>query len=180
MPPPKPLTTLGWLKYLQDPHFAFWEHHYLKYLHWNLTANWWVLQGGSDDRALESWLMIMRVLELDRKAMVDLFLLAQSGIVGRTYANKVLWDLMSVWALDPTYEDLSNKVSSEVGWWRRSFERPPRAHQDLNWWRWHQYDEPHYARAWSPLRVPGGRWDLQMGPGGRPLPPPACWGPAHQ
>ena len=60
-------------------------------------------------------------------------LLAQSGLVGRTYANKILWSLLSNWALDPTYEDLSHKVSSEVGWARRNFDRPPRGNRDLKW-----------------------------------------------
>ena len=53
---------------------------------------------------------ICKVLELDKKARVDLFLLAQSGLVGRTIASYILWNLCSYWALDPTYEDLSHNV----------------------------------------------------------------------
>ena len=48
--------------------------------------------------------------ELDRK-----FLLAQSGLVGRTIANYIIWNLCPYWALDPTYEDLSHKVYYEEG-----------------------------------------------------------------
>ena len=52
---------------------------------------------------------------------MDLFLLAQSGLVGRTLANYLLWNLCSDWALDPTYEDLSHEVSNAVGRLRKSF-----------------------------------------------------------
>jgi hypothetical protein len=36
-----------------------------------------------------------KVLELDKKARVDLFLLAQSGLVWRTIANYIIWNLCS-------------------------------------------------------------------------------------
>ena len=174
------LTTLGWLKFLEDEHFAYWEYQYLKFLRKSLTTDWFILQSGVDNETLKKWCAIMRVLELDKKARVDLLLLAQSGIVGRTQANKLLWNLMSNWALDPTYEDLSHKVSSEVGWARRTFDRPPRSHKDLVWWRWSCYDVPKWDKRFSPLEVPRGHWDLKKGPGGEPLPPPACWGAPHQ
>ena len=153
---------------------------HLKFLHKCLTVDWHRLQGGVGDETLSKWLLIFRVLELDRKAMVDFMLLAQSGLVGRTYANKLLWKLLSNWALDPAYEDLSHKVSSEVGWARRNFDRPPRDHKDLQWWRWSAYDGPGRSRQFSPLEVPRGEWDLKSGPGGMPLPPPECWSTAHQ
>ena len=34
--------------------------------------------------------------------------------VGRCEANEILWNLLSVWALNPDYQDLSNKTSSMV------------------------------------------------------------------
>ena len=179
-PPDKVLTTLGWLKYLKDPHFSYFEHLYLKFLHRCLTTDWHILQGRVDDEALQMWIHILRILELDRKAKVDLMLLAQSGLVGRTYANKILWKLLSNWALDPNYEDLSHKVSSEVGWARRSFDRPPKNHRDLQWWRWSSYEDLGWNSRWSPREVPTKRWDLVMGPGGEPLQPPQCWGSPHQ
>jgi hypothetical protein len=78
------LTTLGWLKYLEDPYLPNWEQMHLRFLHKHHTVDWHLLQGGVGDESLNKWLMIMRVLEFDRKAMVDLVLLAQSGLVGRT------------------------------------------------------------------------------------------------
>ena len=171
------LTTLGWLKHLNDPYFEYFEYHYLKVIHRFLTDRWWILQSGFDEEALQEWMQVMKVLELDKKATMDLILLAQSGLPGRCKANEVLFQLLSKEALDPTYEDLSHKVSNAVGWARRSFDRPPREHGDLKWWWWTCYDEP-YARdlRWSPLQVPRGVWTLQQGPGGRPLAPPGCWG----
>ena len=175
-PPDKVLTTLGWLKHVESPVFPWFEWHYLKFLHKCLTDYWWLIQGGSDERAMELWHKVFLVLELDRKAQVDIMLLAQSGLVGRSVANELMWDLMSTWALVDCYEDLSHKVSYEIKWRRRTFDRPPRGHGDLVWWRWSSYDLPRYDR-WDPRSVPRVYWQLATGPGGRPLPPPACWGP---
>ena len=175
------LTTLGWLKYLEDPSFAHFEWHYLKFLEKCLTTNWHTIQFGVDAKATNLWYLIFKVLELDQKAQLDLMLLAHSGHIGRGYANKIMWDLMSKWALADTYEDLSHKVSNEVGLARRSFERPPAGHRDLQWWTWGAYDEPQKSMVhWCPKNPPKGQWDLRKGPGGEPYPPPWCWGDAHQ
>ena len=61
------------------------------------------------------WMNMCKVLELDNMARVDLFLLAQSGLVGRTIANYSIWNICSEWALDPNYEDLSQNLYSDVG-----------------------------------------------------------------
>ena len=45
MPPPKPLTTLGWLKYLEDAYFDYWEQMHLRFLHRCLSSDWRRLQG---------------------------------------------------------------------------------------------------------------------------------------
>ena len=42
-----------------------------------------------------------KVFKLDRKARVDLFLLAQSGLVGRTIANYILWNLLLLLGIGP-------------------------------------------------------------------------------
>ena len=97
---------------------------------------------GVDEHAVRLWWEILQVLEIDKKAQLDLLILAQSGPVGRAHANKTLWDLMSNWALNPTYQDLSNKVTNDVGWSRRNMDRPPRGHKDLQWWTWTRYREP--------------------------------------
>ena len=52
--------------------------------------------------------------ELDRKAQMYFMLLAHQGEVGRCEANAILWNLLSVWALNPDHQDLSNKTSSMV------------------------------------------------------------------
>ena len=174
------LTTLGWLKHFGDPAFEYHEYHFLKYLHKTLTEDWYIIQGGKDDTARWKWLNLMGALELDKKAKVDLILLAHSGLPGRTAANKIVWDLCSLWALDPGYENLSHKVSSEVGHARKQFDRPPHEHPDLNWWRWDLYQEPRRNVHFSPLAVPKGPWTLLMGEGSEPLPPPRCWGPPPQ
>ena len=111
-------------------------------IHKFLTERWWVLQSGTGDEALEQWILVMKVLELDNKAKRDLFLLAQSGIVGRGHANKILWRLLTNEALDPAYQDLSRLVTNLVYSARRDFDRPPREHADLRWWSWRCYDSP--------------------------------------
>ena len=73
---------------------------------------------------------ISQTLELDRKAQVDLFLLAHSGEAGRSEANEILWELLSIGALTPDHKDLSNKTNSLVGKARRYLDRPPHWHPD--------------------------------------------------
>ena len=68
---------------------------------------------GLDLQAMHLWWEVFQVLELDKKSQLGLLILAQSGPVGRSYANKILWDLMSSWALSDTYKDLNNKVTDE-------------------------------------------------------------------
>ena len=172
------LTTLGWLKHIKDPSFEHLEWHYLKFLHENLTTYWHLIQFGTDHVTLDLWYLIFKVLELDKKAQLDLMLLAHSGLLGRGYANKVMWDLLSYWALSPTYEDLSHKVTNMVGWVRRDIDRPPEWHPDAAWWTWKCYDEPQRKIVhWLSTSVPPERWQLKTGPDGEPYPPPDCWGP---
>ena len=181
MPPKVVLTTLGWLKHLEDPSFEHFEWHYLKFLRKCLTTDWYQIQFQCDEDTLELWYLIFKVLELDYKAQLDLMLLAQSGHIGRGHANKVMWDLMSIWALDDTYEDLSHKVTNAVGWARKTFDRPPRGHKDCAWWTWSAYDVPAKRMDhWCPKKFPKNPWELRMGATGEPYPPPHCWGDAHQ
>jgi hypothetical protein len=181
VPPPRnKLTTLGWMKHQRDPSAPFFEWHYLKCIHWYLTERWWILQSGTDREALGEWRLVMQLLELDLKAHRDLILLAQSGLVGRTCANMILWKLLTGAALDGSCEDLSHLVTHEVSTARRSFDRPPRGHPDLTWWTWTYYQWPsHYKSRWGPGAVPHQR-NLAVGRGGEPLPPPACWGAGMQ
>ena len=180
-PPKATLTTLGWLKYLHDPSLEHFEWHYLKFLHQCLTTKWYTIQFGVDDETLELWYLVFKVLELDPKAQLDVMLLAQSGHIGRGHANKVMWDLMSTWALEDTYEDLSHKVTNAVGYARREFDRPPGWHWDCSWWSWKLDDEPaDKMKPWCPSATPKPPWDLKMGSNGEPYQPPWCWGQPHQ
>ena len=117
-------------------------------------------------------------LELDRKAQADLMLLAHEGLVGRSEANEILWELLSVWALKPEYEDLSHKVTNMVYIARRNLERPPKEHEDRGRWKWEKYWGPRHPQ-WRPTAVPQS-YIVLKGPGGVPLPPPHCWGPPVQ
>ena len=179
-PPPAPhqtLTTLGHLKRINHPFWRFYERRHLVFLQTMLTTGWSVIQGGSSSECLKIWIQIFVTLELDRKSQVDLLLLAQSGEAGRAEANEILWELLSVWALKPEYEDLSHKLTALVGKARKSIDRPPRNHRDLAWWRWSCYWEPRH-KQWAPSAVPRGPLRVITGPGGEPLPPPHCWAQA--
>ena len=133
------LTSLGLLKYMQVPGWEWIEWKFLQTIHWILTARWYIIQGGMDDYALEEWMALMNLLELDRRARMDLFLLAQSGYFGRALANKTLWEILTGPAIDPPYWDMSHRVTQLVRIARRKFERPPRDHPDLKWWDWSCY-----------------------------------------
>ena len=165
------------MKHMQDPNAPYFEWHYLHLIHSFLTEHWWVLQSASDEKALLLLKQVLKVLELDQKAKRDLFLLLQSGPVGRCHGNKILWKVLSGPALDPVYRDLSNLMTSEVYKTRRVFDRPPRGHKDLEWWWWTYYSYPAKKdKRWAPDDLPQGLWYLHMGPGQKPLAPPECWG----
>ena len=158
--------------------FRFFEHQFLVWVLEVLTVRWGLVQGGYDMRALGLWSEIFMTLELDRKASADLMLLVHEGEAGRCEANEILWELLSVWALKPEYEDLSHKLTNMVAQARRHLERPPQVHEDRGKWKWQRYWEPRHPQ-WSPLAVPDSYVPL-TGPGGIPLAPPRCWGPAPQ
>ena len=123
-----------------DDNRHYWQHHHRKTLQKILTEKWQILQGGYDRQALHEWLKVLTYLEIDCKAQRDLFLLIHSGTVGRTYANKILWKLLSVHALQEDYKDLSNLVTHEVYEARSEFDRPPREHYNMDWWWWTYYE----------------------------------------
>ena len=179
LPGPGVLTTIGILLHLQRPEALWFEWKYLQTIHWILTKRWWIVQGGVDERALDEWLAIMNLLELDKRARRDLFLLAQSGHVGRIYANKLLWEFLTTLAIEPPYYDMSHKVVSRVRQVRQLFDRPPRDNKDLSWWTWEHYKSvASMDHRWAPEAVPRGAYYLQTGDDGTPLEPPYCWGTA--
>ena len=170
--------TLGHLKNLDVLGWKFFEFQFLVWVHEILTKRWGIVQGGSDMRALSLWIEIFWTLELDRKAQADLMLLAHEGLAGRCEANEILWELLTTWALKPEYEDLSHKVTNMVFVARMALDRPPSWHEDRGTWRWQKYWEPRHPQ-WSPRAVPVS-YAVLTGPGGVPLAPPHCWGPAVQ
>ena len=174
-PPDLNLTSLGYLKHISHESFPYYEWMHLAWIKTCLTLDWPRLQQGTSKEAMEMWMFIFWRLELDRKAQLDMLLLAQLSEAGRTEANEILWSLLSIWALKPDYEDLSSKVSNLVKYARRNLDRPPSWHDDRAWWRWRNYWEPQ-NRQFGPRAVPA-RYTILAGPNGVPLPPPQCWGP---
>ena len=167
------------MKYMRDPAYPYFEWQYRKQIHKCLTEHWWILQSGTDERALSLWLQVMKFREFDKKSMRDMFLLLQTWYVGRAHANRILWKLLSGPALDGQHKDLNNLVVNLIYKARRDFDRPPRGHADLSWWDWTCYQYLYMReQRWAPDQVPGRFWVLTMGPGQVPLAPPHCWG--HQ
>ena len=180
------LTTLGRLKAVQDPKFPYWEWVRLNALKDFLTDKLHILLGRRDHYATHQWLCVMDLVDLDRRARVDLMLLAQAGLPGRTEANKILWSLMAEWAVDPSYRDLSAKVTSACGRARLKFDRPPRNHWDNTWWGWSHYTDGCNNDPYCPKNIPDSvgvpcgpqeAWQMvpQLGPHGEPQPPPWAW-----
>ena len=133
----------------------------MKFLHRNLTHNWYIIQFGVDLQAKQLWWEICQVLELDRKSQRDLLILAHTGAHGRAHASRILWKLMSDWALQVPYKDLSHLVSHEVNMARKNLDRPPRLHPDLNWWALSCYtDPPVWMFQWNPLYSGHGYWSF--------------------
>ena len=129
--------------------------------------------------ALKKWHLIFAWLELDSKAIWDLMVLAHSGLVGRSEANRILWDLLSVWALKDEYLDLSRKTSTLVNDAHTAFERPPFGHPDSERWAPENLMVPRYPQ-WSPMAVKvhhetGAFVATYLDRDGNPQPPPDCW-----
>ena len=172
------LRSLGWLEEARHPMFAWLEWQYLRVIHLCLTEHWAHMQSGADDIVAQQWFYMMQMLELDRKVKMELFLLCQSGKVGRAYANKILFETLSCEALQKPYRTLSNLVSVKIKKARRLFDRPPREANDLRWWVWSCYVDVTYDNlgVWSPDAVPAELEFIRVGDGRQPLKPPQCWG----
>ena len=177
IPPPRTYTTLGLLYHMDDPYYEFFHYHFLVFMQKVLVDWWWCLQGKEDHQALRMWLKVGRLLELDRKSLMDLFMLAQVIPVGRTKANKILWDLLTGPALEEPQRDMSNLVTTWVYKARKTMDRPPREHGDLDRWDWPCYWEiDRKELKWACHQVPKiGTYEIYSGPGRKPVPPPDCF-----
>ena len=173
--------SLQLLIHFQHPaadYFELWYRHCIRIL---LVDLWYIMQGGKDEEACQLWLRACMILELDRKAKIELFLLLQAGKVGRAHGNKVMWKMLSYYALQKPYMNLSSLLTSQIKWARQQFDRPGREMLDLRWWNWKCYWDMTYKNLheWSPEAIPtedDPDWEPYTGPGGRPLKPPLCWG----
>ena len=165
---------------MKDPAFRYYEWQFLMSIKRILVWEWLAMQCGYDHKALQKWIFTFRILELDRKAQRDLMLLAHSGKVGRTKANRILHETLYDKALSEKYWDLSHCVTSSVLWARKCMDRPPRMHKHL-WepgWEWIHYlhcfpsDLP-----FAPDSVPDdAHLPIHQDPATRvPLAPPNCW-----
>ena len=176
IPPPRTYTTLGLLYHLDDDYYEFFRYHFLVFMQKFLVDWWWCLQGKEDHQALRMWLKVGRLLELDRKSLMDLFMLAQVIPVGRTKANKILWDLLTGPALEEPQRDMSNLVTARVYAARKTMDRPPREHNDLHKWDWPCYWEiDRKDLKWSCHKVPVDPYTIYTEPGRKPVPPPWCF-----
>ena len=169
----KSWTTLGHLKYLRHWDFEYYEWVYLDFIKQCLTVDWPRIQGGSSDEDLQLWKRICVMIELDKKAIADLMLLAHSGEAGRCEANEVMWILLSDLCLRDDYEDLSKVTSSLVLNARKNIDRPPNTHRDFKTWYWAKYWVPRNPK-FAPSAVPLGAV-VQRIEGRAPVPPPDCW-----
>ena len=87
--PSRSWTTLGHPKFMNHPMFPYsWVH--LWFIKTWLTTVWTNIQTGTDVATLDTWQCIFVYLGLDRKAIVDMMLLAHSGEPGRAEANEIM------------------------------------------------------------------------------------------
>ena len=175
------------MQFHNNPFWRYWEWQHRWFLRMLCTEKWHLMQGGHDGAASKLWCDCMDAMELDRKARLDLFLLASDGLVGRCEANRIMWELLARLAPQRPYADLSHKVTSMVTNARFKFDRPPKGHVDLNDWFATRYTDERLTDPWNPRNCPQalkdpahGNYYCNPGPGDEPLPPPNCWiqGPA--
>ena len=169
---------MGWVKggHLDNAEVLVWM--FLTWVKECLVTHWPLIQGGYGQDAVMKWYEIFLTFDLDLKAQADIMLLAQAGVAGRTRANKILWDLLTRWGLQPDFPMIRHKITNEVKWHRREFERPPSHHPDHRKWGWEKYDEvPKDLLPFSPKEVPPeGKYKIVVDKDtGLPLAPPKCW-----
>lgn len=172
----QPLTALGLLQeFGHSAEFQFLRLHRKQRITELLTIQWPVIQGRSDELAIDLWQEAVELLELDSCAITDLLLLVHQGLPGRSEANEIMWTLLHDFGLSSDLRDLSRKASKMIREARRWIDRPPANSRDQGFWHWRHVVEPRNPR-WSPASVPAVPVVLTK-PDGSPLPPPQCWKP---
>ena len=85
-----PLTSLGRLRDIDTDAYKYFEWKFRLQIVEYTTNLWPIIQGGTDDEALETWKDIAHLLEFDAQTWNGLMLLVHQGVAGRAEANKLL------------------------------------------------------------------------------------------
>ena len=169
-----PKTSLGMLKDIRHPSYPFLEWKFRCEILEYTTNRWPVIQGCTDEEALELWKDIAMLLELDDMTWRHLMILVHQGCAGRAAANKILWDLLNNFALGDHME-LSHKTMQMIGQARKILDRPPEFHPDKKHWTFERAIEPtENLKNFAAESVPDGA-QVTTGRCGVPLAPPHCW-----
>ena len=178
--------TTGTMQYLKSMGPLAIEHPHYEVLMWKklvlikraLEEDWWRLQSGNDEWTSEYWYQLMLMMDLDRKSMKELFLLSQSGLVGRCAANRILWVLLTQEGTSEDQHDSSHMVTNMVRGARKTFDQPPqdrRTGGKIKGWVWASMRRPQEKYAgFSPLAVPTGNvaWQPRKTESGYVVDPP--------
>ena len=175
LPDDLPDTSLGVLKTMKHPDYEALEWLYKKRLQALATTHWPVIQEESSEEALALWQEIWVLLELDAESWMDLMLLVHQSPVGRSEANKVLFELLTRHACTSMHKNLSRKVSTLIKDSRRAIDRPPDGHRDLEGWSWRKALVPRFPEFLQEAVPKDAR--VTTGPGGVPRAPLGCFVP---
>ena len=169
-----PLTSLGRLRDIDTDAYKYFEWKFRLQIVEYTTNLWPIIQGGTDDEALETWKDIAHLLEFDARTWNGLMLLVHQGAAGRAEANKILWDLLTQLCL-VDHAQINCMATSLIGAARKNIDRPPGGHHAMKYWTYEKAIEPRPGTLnFAAENVPLGPRVI-TGPGGSPLAPPRCW-----
>ena len=169
-----PLNSLGRIRELDTAAYLYFEWKFRLQILEYTTNLWPIIQGGTDDEALELWKDIAHLLEFDATTWNGLMLLVHQGVAGRAEANKLLWDLLTSLCLIDHVQN-NNKTISIIGAVRKIIDRPPDGHVDMMTWTYLRAIEPRPSAMCFAAEMVPERPCVITAPGGGPLIPPHCW-----
>ena len=169
-----PTTSLGRIRDLDTDAYKYFEWKFRLQIVEYTTNLWPIIQGGTDDEALELWKDIAHLLEFDAKTWNGLMLLVHQGVAGRAEANKLLWDLLTSLCLID-HVQINNKTISNIGVVRKIIDRPPEGHYDMKTWTYLRAIAPRPSTVNFAAEMVPERPCVITAPGGGPLIPPHCW-----